>query len=347
MKNVRDIFNKYFYIPPLDLADLAEKNRIRTYYLSWLALIGCAASVPFVVFMYRSILREKIATFVFWGICIIVNILSVILCHLFKEVDRKKAYVIKNIPMYMVFCWGMLSSVYNYYLQGSALIGVLTFFNAVLVTLCVFSLSVSLFVIFVLAGFCGMIPGLYNDFGLIGALYFFFITGLMLALAVFSRYKDKLFITAVKRQKKSLEIKTFGNFTPLYDKKVIKFARTKSNELLAYLIYKDGSSVNTKELLAVLYGDHADSARYGASLRLLISDIKHTFSELEIQNFFITEYNNFRINPEVVKCDYYDFLAGNTQAAKSFTGEFMSQYTWAEDKIAFLERKATSGAVVE
>ena len=97
--------------------------------------------------------------------------------------------------------------------------------------------------------------------------------------------------------------------------------------------------MNTKELLTVLYGEHADSARYGASLRLLISDIRHTLAELEIQNFFITEYNNFRINPEVVQCDYYDFLAGDRQALKSFTGEFMSQYSWADPATAFLERK--------
>ena len=146
-----------------------------------------------------------------------------------------------------------------------------------------------------------------------------------------------------KTQKKKLEVKTFGNFTPLYDKNVIKFSRSKSPELLAYLVYKNGSSVNTKELLSVLYGDYADSARYGASLRLLISDIKHSLSELEIQNFFIAEYNNFRINPEVVQCDYYDLLAGDPKAVKSFTGEFMSQYSWAEDALDFLEKKAVGG----
>ena len=66
-------------------------------------------------------------------------------------------------------------------------------------------------------------------------------------------------------------------------------------------------------------------------------------SELGIQNFFITEYNNFRINPEVVKCDYYDFLAGDSKAVKSFSGEFMSQSSWAEDALDFLERKAMGG----
>ena len=72
----------------------------------------------------------------------------------------------------------------------------------------------------------------------------------------------------------------------------------------------------------------------------MIVDIRHTLNQLEIQDFFITEYNNFRINPEVVKCDYYDFLAGDKKALNSFGGEFMSQYSWAEDIAAFLEEKS-------
>ena len=143
----------------------------------------------------------------------------------------------------------------------------------------------------------------------------------------------------LKKQKNNLVAKTFGNFTLLYDNKGIKFSRTKSLELLAYLIYKNGSSVQTKELINVLWGDHADSARYGSSLRNLIVDVKHSLSELDIQNFFISEYNNFRINPEVINCDYYDFLAGDEKAVKSFAGEFMSQYSWAEETTAFLEQK--------
>jgi two-component SAPR family response regulator len=109
---------------------------------------------------------------------------------------------------------------------------------------------------------------------------------------------------------------------------------------MAYLIYKKGSSTKTKELINVLWGDHADSARYGSSLRNLIVDIKHTMTELEIQDFFIAEYNNFRINPEVINCDYYDFLNGDATAIKSFAGEFMSQYSWAEEVVGFLEQRA-------
>ena len=65
----------------------------------------------------------------------------------------------------------------------------------------------------------------------------------------------------------------------------------------------------------------------------------------DIQNFFITEYNNFRINPEVIKCDYYDFLAGDRQTVKNFAGQFMSQYKWAEDVSTFMEYKVLKNKV--
>ena len=42
----------------------------------------------------------------------------------------------------------------------------------------------------------------------------------------------------------------------------------------------------------------------------------------------------------VRKCDYCDFLAGDPSAIKRFNGEFMSQFSWAEQAIGFLEQKA-------
>ena len=126
----------------------------------------------------------------------------------------------------------------------------------------------------------------------------------------------------------------------MYENNIVKFSRTKSNELIGYLIYKKGSSMKTKELISILWGDDADSARYGSSFRNLIVDIKRTLGELQIQNFFIAEYNNFRINPEVIKCDYYDFLNGDQATINSFAGEFMNQYSWAEETAGFLEQKA-------
>ncbi len=239
----------------------------------------------------------------------------------------------------MCFICGLGISIYNFYVFDQPFVGIITYIIAIGVSASIFSVNPILFFIFSACGLGVMAPGIYRVFEKLGLAYSISLFIIFYCLALHKRHSEMKYRQMLKKQKKVLEAKTFGNFTLLYDNKVIKFSRTKSTELVAYLIYKNGSSVQTKELLSVLYGDYADSARHGANLRLLISDVKHTLSELGIQNFFVAEYNNFRINPEVVQCDYYDFLAGEQKATKAFAGEFMNQYSWAEDTVAFLERK--------
>ena len=203
-----------------------------------------------------------------------------------------------------------------------------------------FTFAPIFFFLTIATGLGFLIPGVYKNFGVTGLLDTILAVLIMHTFSLYKRFTEKRLLLMLKKQKQSLVAKTFGNFTILYNNTIIKFSRSKSPELLAYLIYKNGSSVQTKELINILWGEHADSARYGASLRNLIVDVKHSLAELEIEDFFITEYNNFRINPDAVKCDYYDFLAGAPDAIKSFAGEFMSQFSWAEETTGFLEMKA-------
>ena len=185
-----------------------------------------------------------------------------------------------------------------------------------------------------------MVPGIYHTFGLSSFADSILALILMYICSLYKRRIEKKLIHFLTKQKKNFEARTFGNFTLMHEGKLVKFARSKSAELLAYLIYKKGCSANTKELITALWGDKANSARYGGSLRNLMIDIKNTLRELDIQNFFISEYNSFRINPEIIRCDYYDFLEGDDATIKSFAGEFMSQYEWAEETRIFLEQKA-------
>ena len=58
-----------------------------------------------------------------------------------------------------------------------------------------------------------------------------------------------------------IEAHTFGNFDLLVDGVTVQFKRSKSKELLAYLIDRRGMSVSRKEIAAVLFED----APYGLS----------------------------------------------------------------------------------
>ena len=343
MDKLKELYNKYYYISPLELADFAETNRSRNSHWCLLcffiySILAFAVGIPF---NFTGVDRNLF--FVFLCICAADVLCSHLLSRAVKNVSREKAWPIKNIPVYAVFVWGMSGSAYIFYCLQNPFFALMHFFGAVSIMFAVFLLVPPAFMIVFLAGAGAMLPGIYRSFGYIGAASFSVVALLIVFLSLYKRYTEKLYLSLLKRQKKVFEAKTFGNFTLLYENKAVKFSRSKTLELIAYLIVKNGSSVNTKELLCALFGERADSARYGSSLRVLISDAKRTFAELEIQNFFSAEYNNFRINPEAIKCDYYDFLAGDPAAQKLYAGQFMSQYSWAEDTAAFLERKALAG----
>ncbi|MCR5063031.1 MAG: hypothetical protein K6A89_07060 [Treponema sp.] len=339
MANMGALLRDRYSIPKVDLADSGETNRLHILFISpFLFAFGFG---DLIVITIKQIISGGVrpVSFFYFAFFTIISIYLFVYSRLIKDAPREKAYILKTIPFYMLFWTSMIASIYNFYILGQPFNGVLIFCISGFLALNVFSFSPVPFSLALLTGLCFLSPGVYKHFGLTGLLDTCLAMILDVSCSLYKRRVEKKYLILLKKQKKSLEVKTFGNFTILYDNKVIKFSRSKSPELLAYLIYKKGSSVKTKELLSVLYGDHADSEKYGASLRNLIVDVKKSLEDLEVQNFFIKEYNNFRINPEAIKCDYYDFLAGDSAAIKSFSGEFMSQFSWAEETAAFLEQK--------
>ncbi len=339
MKNPIKLYKDLYHISPMDLADPSETNRIHSNYVSIAFFIFGITGLASFFIKYHTNLQGHFHSILYFSLFSIVSIFAFFHSICVKHIAREKAFIVKNISFYLLFSCGVFSSLYNFIILGQYYNGVLTLFLVFIIALSSFYISTIIFCIAAIIGLGPMLPQIYASFHLTGLMNTILITGIFIFLAHYKRSTEKKLILKLRKQKKNLFAKTFGNFTFLYENKIVKFQRSKSIELIAYLIYKNGSSVQTKELLTILYGDHADSSHYGASLRNLISDIKHTLSDLEIRNFFITEYNNFRINPEVVHCDYYDFLAGDSTAQKAFAGEFMSQYSWAEAEISFLERK--------
>ena len=340
MVNLFKLYEKRYYIPSLELADQAETNRLHILIVCPFLFAFGLGDLIVVFFMHLHNLRDYLFSIIYFSIFTFASAAAFITSLLVKNVDRKKAYILKTIPFYVLLCLGLSASVYNFYILGQPFNGVITFFITGLISLMAFTFAPIFFFLTIATGLGFLIPGVYKNFGVTGLLDTILAVLIMHTFSLYKRFTEKRLLLMLKKQKQSLVAKTFGNFTILYNNKIIKFSRSKSPELLAYLIYKNGSSVQTKELINILWGEHADSARYGASLRNLIVDVKHSLAELEIEDFFITEYNNFRINPDAVKCDYYDFLAGDPDAIKNFAGEFMSQFSWAEETTGFLEMKA-------
>ncbi len=122
-----------------------------------------------------------------------------------------------------------------------------------------------------------------------------------------------------------LQVKCFGNFEVFCDGKPIKFERSKSKELFAYLVDREGAAVSVGELNAVLW-EEDDHKSY---LRNLIADILATLKSVGAEDTFVKRHNECFVDTSKVDCDAYEYRKNNPDAIKLYHGEYMSQYPWA------------------
>jgi len=122
---------------------------------------------------------------------------------------------------------------------------------------------------------------------------------------------------------KKLQIKCFGNFELFYEAKPLRFSYSKSKELFAYLVDREGSAININELNAVLW--EVDHKSY---LRNLVADIQKTLKAVGCADVFVKSHNGYSIDVDKVDCDAYEYKNGNPNAIRMYRGEYMNQYSW-------------------
>ena len=120
-----------------------------------------------------------------------------------------------------------------------------------------------------------------------------------------------------------LRAQCFGQFEVFYNNKPIKFNRSKTKEMLAYLIDKRGAMVSVKELSVALFGEEKSSY-----IRNLVADLSSALKELNIEDTFVKHFNSYGVNVSEISCDYYDYLKGEPYAVKAYHGTYMEQYSW-------------------
>jgi len=138
---------------------------------------------------------------------------------------------------------------------------------------------------------------------------------------------------------KRVRVQTFGNFEVFVDENPVLFNRSKTKELLAYLVSRKGTLCNNNEIIAVIWENKNDSPALQSHLRILVADLIKTLKSLNVENIIIRKWKNLAVVPGKISCDFYEMLDGNEKAANSYAGEFMAQYSWAEIDAAYLESK--------
>ena len=140
-------------------------------------------------------------------------------------------------------------------------------------------------------------------------------------------------IKGVRQREKALTIKCFGDFEVYVKEEKVVFKRLKTKELLAFLVDRKGAGMTAKQICAVLFPDDMDDTKNAAYLRQLVMDLKNTLKAVGAENVLRHETPCYRIDAGLIQCDYLSYLE---TGKPEFYGEYMMQYSWAEETRAIL-----------
>ena len=140
-----------------------------------------------------------------------------------------------------------------------------------------------------------------------------------------------------------IQIKTFGLFDVYVDDRPISFRLSKSKEILAYLVDKQGAGVTRSEIFAAVWEDRLYDRKMQKYLDTYIRSLRETLQEYGIQQIMEMEKGVFRVKPETFVCDAYLFYSGDSDTINAYRGEYMSSYSWASMTEAILDWKTMNG----
>ena len=121
---------------------------------------------------------------------------------------------------------------------------------------------------------------------------------------------------------KKLQVKCFGNFEVFAGGVPVKFTRSKSKELFAYLVDREGAAANVNELNAILWEE--DKKSY---FRNLVADIQASLKAVGAEDVFVKRRNECFIDPTKIDCDAYEYRKNDPNAIRMYRGEYMAQYS--------------------
>ena len=136
--------------------------------------------------------------------------------------------------------------------------------------------------------------------------------------------------TTLGKDERRLRCATFGNFIAYKENgDIMTFSRTKSKELLAYLIDCAGFPVTTKDIAKDVFEAELDkqmSKNISKIIIGLITDLK----DEGYDDIVIKQNRQIYVNRDKIDCDIYNAINGDVSALNSFHGEYMIEYSWAE-----------------
>jgi two-component SAPR family response regulator len=142
-------------------------------------------------------------------------------------------------------------------------------------------------------------------------------------------------IKGIRQKEKPLVVQCFGNFEVYAKGEKLTFKRSKTKELFAFLVDRNGAGVTVAEIGVALW-ENDEEQKNQNYVHQLFRDLRQSLEAFGVEEIFERNNYYYSINPEKLECDYYAYLK---TGKPEFHGEYMSQYSWAEETCGMLWKK--------
>ena len=145
-------------------------------------------------------------------------------------------------------------------------------------------------------------------------------------------------IKGIRQSHKPLTVKCFGNFEVYAKGEKLSFKRSKTKELFAFFVDRNGAGVTVAEIGVALWENDEEQKNHNY-IHQLFRDLRQSLEAVGAEDIFERNNYYYSLNPEKLDCDYYAYLK---TGKPEFLGEYMTQYSWAEETCGMLwERRTT------
>lgn len=141
-----------------------------------------------------------------------------------------------------------------------------------------------------------------------------------------------------KKKKKRIFARTFGYFDLFVDDVAVVFRSSKSRELLAILIDRHGGIVTSDQAIGTLWENRANDETTQSLYSKVGRGLQNQLDEVGAGHIVISSRGSRSIDVDAIDCDLYQMLIGDESAKRMYFGQYMMDYSWAEYRLAGLER---------
>lgn len=138
-------------------------------------------------------------------------------------------------------------------------------------------------------------------------------------------------------------LQTIPGFGVTVDGAALHISRPKVLELFALLVDRGDQGITTGEGIALLWPERPGDSNVHTLFRMTYKRLADALAQAGIGCILASDGSHRYIRREMVECDLYSILEGDPGAAKKYAGEYLREYSWAEDRNGQLYRMLLSG----